>query len=146
MELLFILQAYDSFPFSYTTCPLVLLASQINLISDKNIIQHCPVEFYVMMEMFFQTSKPNTAATSHMWLLSPGNVATAEKLSFGFYLILINFHLQSPPVLSGFCINGTAPGDRKLCDARLYPGELTATQLCWSNLLPSIPRKKWVAL
>lgn len=113
--------------FLHNLSKLVLLASQINLVNNTYIMQHCPVEFYAMMEMFFQTSKSITAAPSHVWLWSTLNVATTEKLSCGFYLILINFHLQLPPVVSGFCNNSTALDDRKLCDARISSGKLSAT-------------------
>ena len=92
--------------------------------------------------MFFQTSKSNTAATRHMWLLSTLNVATREKQSFRFYLILINFRLKSPPVVNGFCISSTALDDRQLCDVHIYPGELSAIQPCWPKPNPLCARKK----
>lgn len=49
--------------FLHNLSKLVLLASQINLVNNTNIMQRCPVEFYAVIEMFFQTSEANTAAT-----------------------------------------------------------------------------------
>ena len=67
------------------------------------------VRFSVMMEILY-TVLYNTEATSHMWLLSTLNVASAtEELSF-FILIHLNFYFNGYICLMVLVLDGTSLG------------------------------------
>jgi len=45
-----------------------------SVLIHENLVQHCPIEISVMLEMFFIRSF-NTVTTGHMWLMSICNMA-----------------------------------------------------------------------